>query len=199
MFKKNTVNASEVSELIIKAFSQLLKEKDSEQLFKRAFEASRRTAAILGFEFVCFWFYLVYADLKVNEPQNANRFMHDVIDETANTLDAMNPDGFLGLIHLKNDVLEKYFYGSWVQLQPKTQKWIDKNHNIVQLKSLDEESWLGQLTLIYYAHISLALLDNKEEFDDIGELLKIYTYCSATAIGFGNVFVDEFKKFKIKF
>ena len=199
MFREST-NTSEVSESIVRGVMQTLSEKDTVQLLEQAQGISQRAVVMLGIEYICFWLFLVYADLRANEPQKADKFMHEVIDKTVDALNGKtNPDGFLCLIHLKADLIEKYFYGSWVQLEPKTQKWIDQHHRSAGLESLNEESWLGQLTLLLFAHVSLVLLDHKEWFDDIPSWMMVSISCSGTALAYGNVFIDKFKEYKIKF
>lgn len=196
MFKK-TVGVDEVTELVLLGFGQFLQSKDSADILRKAESVGANTIARLGVQYVCFWLYLAYAELRAADSKKADIFLDSVIAKVTEQLNDAGDNGFLEVIKLKPEIIRTYLSKYWLNLSDDEIHWMNDNHKTFQLKSFKEESWLGQLTLLLGMNTLMTFEVNGEKIEGL-EKIEVYSSCASTAIAYGNVFVGKFKNHKLK-
>lgn len=196
MFKK-AVDVDEVAELVLLGFGQLLQNDDSADLLRKAESSGTNTFARLGIQYVCFWLYLAYAELRATDRNKAEAFLSSVVTKITGRLNETGDDGFLEVIKLKPEILKTYLSKYWVNIGDDELSWMNDNHKALQLKNFKEESWLGQLTLLLSMNTFMTFEADGKKIDGL-ERIAIYSSCASTAIAYGNVFVGKFKNHKLK-
>lgn len=196
MFKK-AVSADEVAELVLLGFGQILQNEDSADLLRKAESSDANTFARLGVQYVCFWLYLAYAELRAADRNKADAFIDLVITKITGRLNETGDNGFLEVIKLKPEIIKSYLSKYWVNIGNDEIHWMNDNHQTFQLKDFKDESWLGQLTLLLSMNTFVTFEAGGKKIEGL-ERIEIYSSCASTSIAYGNVFVGKFKNHKLK-